>query len=77
LISVTRRAPGEDQRANPEGWKVNAHEIKPGLIYKDERVTVTAFTTQHAMEIYGYRFDTPGRIIVISGDTSTAGSTCL
>ena len=32
-------------------------------------MTVTAFATKHAMESYGYRFDTPDRSIVISGDT--------
>jgi ribonuclease Z len=32
-------------------------------------VTVTAIRTKHAMESYGYRFDTPDRRIVISGDT--------
>ena len=31
---------------------------------------VTAFRTQHALESYGYRFDTPDRSIVISGDTN-------
>jgi ribonuclease BN (tRNA processing enzyme) len=39
----------------PEAWKVHAHEIKSGVIYKDEKVTVTAFATIHAMESYGYR----------------------
>src|SRR5215467_10899559 len=71
----TRTAPGGDQRANPEGWKVNAHEIKSGVVYKDEKVTVTAFPTQHAMESYGYRFDTPDRSVVISGDTSPTEDT--
>ena len=71
----TRTAPGGDQRANAEGWKVNAHDIQPGVIYRDERVTVTAFPTQHAMESYGYRFDTPDRTIVISGDTSPTEET--
>ena len=71
----TRIAPGGDQRPNPEGWKVNAHEIKPGVIYRDQKVTVTAFPTQHAMESYGYRFDTPDRSIVVSGDTSPTGET--
>src|SRR5262245_3753223 len=71
----TRIAPGGDQRANPEGWKVNAHEIRTGVIYRDEKVTVTAFPTQHAMESYGYRFDTPDRSIVISGDTSPTEET--
>src|SRR5262249_36758268 len=64
-----------DQRGNPEAWKVNAHEIKSGVIYKDAKVTVTAFPTQHAMESYGYRFDTPDRSVVISGDTSPTDET--
>jgi ribonuclease BN (tRNA processing enzyme) len=61
--------------AFPEGHNVNAHEIKPGVVYKDANVTVTAFPTQHAMESYGYRFDTPDRSIVISGDTNPTQAT--
>jgi ribonuclease BN (tRNA processing enzyme) len=50
---------------------VNAHEIAPGVVYKDEKVTVTAFPLKHGdLEAYGYRFDTPDRSVVISGDTS-------
>jgi ribonuclease BN (tRNA processing enzyme) len=75
-IDIETRTNAEgDQRGNPEGWKVNAHEIKSGVIYKDAKVTVTAFLTQHAMESYGYRFDTPDRSIVISGDTSPTEET--
>ncbi len=59
----------------PEGHKVNAHEIRPGVVYKDANVTVTAFPTKHAMESYGYRFDTPDRSIVISGDTNPTQAT--
>jgi ribonuclease BN (tRNA processing enzyme) len=59
----------------PEGTQVNAHEIKAGVIYKDANVTVTAFPTKHAMESYGYRFDTPDRSIVISGDTNPTQAT--
>ena len=40
------------------------------MVYKDPNVTVTAFPTKHAIESYGYRFDTPDRSIVISGDTT-------
>jgi ribonuclease BN (tRNA processing enzyme) len=58
-----------------EGHAVNAHEIKPGIVYKDANVTVTAFATKHAMESYGYRFDTPDRSIVISGDTNPTQAT--
>ncbi|MFL5296817.1 MAG: MBL fold metallo-hydrolase [Phenylobacterium sp.] len=57
------------------GHAVNAHEIGPGLVYKDANVTVTAFRTQHAMESFGYRFDTADRSIVISGDTSPTQAT--
>jgi ribonuclease BN (tRNA processing enzyme) len=50
-----------------------AHEIVPGVVYQDERVTVTAFPVKHGdLEAYGYRFDTPDRSVVISGDTSPA-----
>jgi len=50
---------------------VNTHEIVPGIVYKDDKVTVTAFPVKHGdLEAYGYRFDTPDRSVVISGDTS-------
>jgi ribonuclease BN (tRNA processing enzyme) len=58
-----------------EGHAVNAHEIEPGVVYKDENVTVTAFATKHTMKSFGYRFDTPGRSIVISGDTNPTQAT--
>jgi len=67
--------PMRDAGRFPDAWKVNAHEIKPGVIYKNEKVTVTAFATKHAMESYGYRFDTPDRSIVISGDTNPVEAT--
>ena len=59
----------------PEGHKVNAHEITPGVVYKDANVTVTAFPTKHTIESYGYRFDTRDRSIVISGDTNPTQAT--
>jgi len=72
---ATRTNPEGNQRRFPDGSKVNAHEIKPGVIYKDDKITVTAFATKHAMESYGYRFDTPDRRIVISGDTNPVEAT--
>jgi ribonuclease BN (tRNA processing enzyme) len=50
--------------------RVVAHEIKPGTVYTDALVRVTAFPVLHGEwdEAYGYRFDTPDRTIVISGD---------
>jgi len=68
-------SPMRDIGRFPDAWKVNAHEIKSGVIYKDEKVTVTAFATKHAMESYGYRFETPDRTIVISGDTNPVEAT--
>ncbi len=70
-----RTNPEGDQRSNPDGWKVNPHEIKSGVIYRDANVIVTAFPTKHALESYGYRFDTPDRSVVISGDTSPTEET--
>lgn len=57
--------------ANSEAYKVNVHEIEPGLIYEDENVRVTAFPVEHGgwAQAFGFRFDTPDRSIVISGDT--------
>ena len=71
----TRTNPEGNQRTFPEGHRVNAHEIEAGVVYKDANVTVTAFATKHAMESYGYRFDTPDRSIVISGDTNPTQAT--
>jgi hypothetical protein len=50
--------------------KVDVHEIGPGIVYQD--VNVTAFSVSHGEvpHAFGYRFATPDRTIVISGDTS-------
>jgi len=60
------------QPANKTGYRVNVHEIEPGVIYRDSNVTVTAFEVNHGSWplAYGYRFQTPDRNIVISGDTA-------
>ena len=71
----TRTNADGNQRGFPDGHRVNPHEISAGVVYKDANVTVTAFVTKHAMESYGYRFDTPDRSIVISGDTNPTQST--
>ena len=51
---------------------VRAHDVKPGVVFKDDRVTVRAFRVPHGEwpQAFGYRFETPDRVIVISGDTS-------
>jgi ribonuclease BN (tRNA processing enzyme) len=59
------------EHANRTGYQVNAHEIRPGLIYADSNIRVTAFLVEHGswLEAYGFRFDTADRSIVVSGDT--------
>jgi ribonuclease BN (tRNA processing enzyme) len=62
--------------AKPAGYEVRAHEVKPGLVYKDERVTVRAFAVPHGawQHSYAYRFETPDRSIVISGDSGPSAA---
>src|SRR5690349_10458650 len=38
--------PMHEADRGPDGWKVKAHDIKAGGIYKDDKVTVTAFATK-------------------------------
>jgi ribonuclease BN (tRNA processing enzyme) len=63
------RTTGLEQR---HALVVRAHDVKPGVLYQDKRVKVTAFRVPHGQwpEAFGYRFDTPEKSIVISGDTS-------
>lgn len=65
-----------DQPSNAAGYQVNAHEIRPGVIYKDPNVTVKAFPVRHGAgsHAFGYRFETPDRVIVLSGDTTPSPS---
>jgi ribonuclease BN (tRNA processing enzyme) len=64
------------EQGNRTGYLVDVHEIQPGVVFKDENVTVTAFLVKHGSwdEAFGYRFQTPDRTIVISGDTRPADS---
>ena len=58
--------------ANQTGWRTVVHEFTDdGVVYRDSNVTVTAFRVQHGGWDYafGYRFVTPDRVIVVSGDT--------
>jgi len=46
-------------------------EITPGKVFAEEGVAVEAFRVHHgAWPAYGYRFATPDRVIVVSGDTA-------
>jgi ribonuclease BN (tRNA processing enzyme) len=56
--------------SNHTGYKVIAREIKAGIVYKDENVMVKALPVKHGtwQQAFGYRFETPDKIIIISGD---------
>ncbi len=58
------------EHGDPKAYKVNIQEIKPGVIYKDTNVTVIAFKLIHGSwkEAFGFRFETPDKVIVVSGD---------
>ena len=60
--------------ANETGYKADVHEITaPGRVYQDSVMAVEAFAVPHgdwaSGQSFGYRFQSPDRTIVISGDT--------
>ena len=58
------------------GNQVIVHEVAPGVVYRDPVLTVTAFAVRHGSwtQALGYRFETPDRTIVISGDAAPSPS---
>lgn len=60
------------EMGNASAYKVDVHEIEPGLVYQDELVKVFAFRVDHGSwkHAFGYRFETPDKVIVISGDAT-------
>jgi ribonuclease BN (tRNA processing enzyme) len=55
------------------------HDVRPGLVYRDAKIKVTAAETTHfefhtgaaagKYKSYAYRFETPDRVVVFTGDT--------
>ena len=62
--------------ANETGHKVNVHEIANGFVYRDSNIVVRAFEVPHGdwEHALAYRFETPDRSIVVSGDTRASDS---
>lgn len=60
------------QPISRHGWKMTAQETTGGWVYSDPLVSVEAFPVCHGEveNALGYRFKTPDRVIVISGDTT-------
>lgn len=80
MVDLLEQAYSEDihirltggEPSNKTGFVANGHDVRPGVVYRDSNVTVTAFKVAHGAweSAYGYRFVTRDRTIVISGDTS-------
>lgn len=53
------------------GATVNAHILREGVVYEDSDVRITAFLVDHrpVEPAFGFRFDSKGKSVVISGDT--------
>ncbi|MGH9837336.1 MAG: MBL fold metallo-hydrolase [Blastocatellia bacterium] len=66
--------------AKPRGYEVRVTEVRSkhgaGVIYRDANLTVKAIPVKHGSwkHAYGYRFETPDRTIVISGDCAPSES---
>jgi len=58
------------EKGDARGYKVNVHEIQPGIIYRDSNIIVKAFKMNHGAwkNAFGYRFETRDKVIVVSGD---------
>ena len=60
--------------ASQSGYNVKVHEIErdvSGVVYKDDLVSVEVFPVTHgSWPAFGFKFLTPDRTIVISGDTA-------
>ena len=58
--------------AVPQAYVVTAHDVQPGLVYRDDAVRVTAFAVKHGSwrSAFGYRFEARDKSVVISGDTT-------
>jgi ribonuclease Z len=71
-FSEDRRIRIEDEKNPIEGIKIDAHDVKPGVVYEKNGVVVTAFEVDHGVYIkpvYGYKITYKGHSVVISGDT--------
>lgn len=57
--------------ANRSGWQVEAQEISAGFVWQDDRVRVEALPASHgSWPALSYRFTTPDRTVVVSGDSA-------
>jgi len=53
------------------GATIRTHDVAEGVVYDDGEVKVTAFAVDHrpVRDAFGYRFESGGQTVVVSGDT--------
>jgi ribonuclease BN (tRNA processing enzyme) len=66
---AVRTGQGAGALVGAPGPAVRVHEIDAGVVYKDSLVEVTAFAVPHGSwrQAFGYRIQTPDKVIVVSG----------
>lgn len=64
------RAARTQVRGDSPSWQVRGADVAAGVVYRDSNVVVKAFEVPHPPwpHAFGYRVETPDRVIVISGD---------
>eukprot|EP00211_Chloroparvula_japonica_P005550 CAMPEP_0119119424 /NCGR_PEP_ID=MMETSP1310-20130426/925_1 /TAXON_ID=464262 /ORGANISM="Genus nov. species nov., Strain RCC2339" /LENGTH=347 /DNA_ID=CAMNT_0007108863 /DNA_START=172 /DNA_END=1215 /DNA_ORIENTATION=+ len=69
-FDIDHRTCGLEQ-LHPGGGGAVPHEIETGTIYEDEHVKVDAIPVNHGdgWETFSYKFTSPTRTVVVSGDT--------
>ena len=62
-------------KAKRESLDISVHEIKPGLVYDQAGIRVSAITVEHAdgNPAFAYRIDTGDSAILLTGDCTYAG----
>jgi ribonuclease Z len=65
------RAARTQVQKDSSSWQVRGADVAAGVVYRDSNVVVKAFEVPHQPwpHAFGYRVETPDRVIVISGDT--------
>lgn len=73
-IDILARSQYALRRKNPEAVRPEVTEIRPGPVYEDEHVRVTADWVEHIprdiCECFGVRFEAEGKVVAFSGDTA-------
>jgi len=80
MVTHLRAAFAEDRALRVEGLEdsdargaeVSVHVVGEGAVHEQDDVTVSAFRVEHGSweHAFGYRVESPDRVVVISGDTA-------